>query len=226
MGTVTILKETTQNPITLIGERAGICCRADISNPEANYRRGIDCIKSNHGRTLEFPNVEIVLDGYSAKVIREWYTHIGGMPTRLQASTRYIDYSNFDYVIPHSIINTYGALEVYSGIMSSIRSGITKLKELGVPNEDATMPLPLAMTTMIVDKRDFRNYIDMSRNRKCGRAYWEFREMLTDIEMALAKYSNEWKTLIEMTMKPKCEVLGYCPEKHSCGRHKQKGEQA
>ena len=48
----------------------------------------------------------MVLQGYSARVAREWYTHIGGMPTRLQASTRYIDYEHgFDYIIPPSVEN-------------------------------------------------------------------------------------------------------------------------
>ena len=103
MGQVIILPETTKQPITLIGERAGICWGADTSDPEANYRRGWDCITSGHGRTLEFVNVELLIDGYSARVIREWYTHIGGAPTRLQASTRYIDYGEFDYVVPPSI---------------------------------------------------------------------------------------------------------------------------
>ena len=48
-------------------------------------------------------NVEMVLDGYSARVIREWYTHFGGSPTRLQASARYVDYNNFAYVIPPAV---------------------------------------------------------------------------------------------------------------------------
>ena len=67
MGQVIILPETTKQPITLIGERAGICWGADTSDPEKNYRRGWDCITSGHGRTLEFPTVEMVLDGYSAR---------------------------------------------------------------------------------------------------------------------------------------------------------------
>lgn len=105
MGTVTILQETTKNPITLMGERAGICWGADISDAEKNYKRGLNCIQSGHGRVEEFVNLEMILDGYSARVIREWYTHIGGAPTRLQASTRYIDYSRkgFGYIIPKSI---------------------------------------------------------------------------------------------------------------------------
>ena len=106
MGNVIVLEETTKNPITLIGKRAGVCWGADVTDDSKNYRRGIDCITSNHGRTLEYVNVEMIIDGYSARVIREWYTHLGGSPTRLQASTRYIDYEHgFDYVVPESIKN-------------------------------------------------------------------------------------------------------------------------
>ena len=70
MGKITVLSETTKYPITLIGERAGICWGADTSDTQKNYKRGIDCIVSGHGRTLEYVNVEMVLEGYSARVIR------------------------------------------------------------------------------------------------------------------------------------------------------------
>ena len=82
MGTVTILPYTTKNPISLIGEMAGVCWGADTSDPAKNYKRGWDCITSGHGRTMEFPDVYMILDGYSARVIREWYTHIGGRRPR------------------------------------------------------------------------------------------------------------------------------------------------
>jgi thymidylate synthase (FAD) len=83
MGKVIIQEETTKNPITLIGKEAGICYGADTENKEKNYIRGLDCLQSNHGRTLEMPSVYAVFEGYSARVIRELYTHIGGAPTRL-----------------------------------------------------------------------------------------------------------------------------------------------
>lgn len=35
---------------------------------------------------------------------------------------------------------------------------------------------------------------------------------------ALSEYSDEWKTLVELTFKPKCEVYGYCTETKTCGR--------
>ena len=217
MGQIVILNETTKNPITLIGKRAGICWGADISDDTKNYNRGLDCIKSNHGRTLEYVNIELVLDGYSARAIREYYTHIAGSPTRLQASTRYINYKNFDYVIPPSV-KKFGGEEIYKETMDIISENCQKLEQLGIPREDSAMLLPLGMSTKIVDKRNLRSFVDMSRQRECTRAYWEFREMFNDIKNALSELSNEWKYVIDTQFMPKCEYLGYCPEKKSCGR--------
>ena len=217
MGTVTILRETTRNPITLMGERAGVCWGADTGSPEKNYKRGLDCLESGHGRVMEYVNVEMVLDGYSARVIREWYTHIGGAPTRLQASTRYIDYHNFDYVTPPSIKANPAMNSDYEAMMAAIGLMVDKLAAY-VPREDAAMLLPLGMCTRVVDRRNLRNLIDMSRQRMCSRAYWEFREMFEDISNALVECSEEWKTIVDSQFMPKCEALGYCPEKNGCGR--------
>lgn len=222
MGTITILPETTRDPISLIGRRAGVCWGADIEDPQKNYRRGLDCLESNHGRTLEFVNVEMVLDGYSARVIREWYTHIGGAPTRLQASTRYINYEDFPYVSPGKIEKNEQAQAVYRNVMSSIAEGLRQLEEMGIPREDAGMLLPLGMETRVVDKRNLRNLIDMSHQRMCTRAYWEFREMFSDVLRALRGISDEWQLIIDQYMMPKCELLGYCPEKRGCGRKPKK----
>lgn len=226
MGTVQILDTTTKNPISLIGERAGVCWGADITDAAKNYKRGWDCIESGHGRTLEFVNVEMVLDGYSARVIREWYTHIGGAPTRLQASTRYIDYGEFDYVTPPSLLEegNEALLNEYQRYMDGIGQCIGWLEMHGIPREDAAMLLPLGMTTRIVDKRNLRNLIDMSRQRMCNRAFWEFRELFRDISCALVNYSEEWGWIVNNCFHEKCVELGYCPEKHGCGKYPKAGE--
>ena len=39
MGKITVLQETTRNPITLIGERAGVCWGADTLDNEKIRRR-------------------------------------------------------------------------------------------------------------------------------------------------------------------------------------------
>ena len=218
MGTITILEETTKEPITLIGKRAGICWGADISDPGKNYKRGIDCIQSEHGRTLEFPDIHMVIDGYSARVIREYTRHVGGLTPWLQASTRYIDYKNFEFITPPSIQADEAANKEYKSAMKNISEALVKLDALNVPREDIANLLPLGMTTKTVEKRNLRNLVDMSHTRKCTRAYWEFRRLFTDIEKALSEYSDEWKWIIENLFVPKCEYLGRCPEKHSCGR--------
>ena len=226
--TVIILPETTKNPITLIGKRAGVCWGADISNDEKNYKRGLECIENNHGRTLEFVNVEAVLDGWSARVIREWYTHIGGAPTRLQASTRYINYSNgFDYVIPDKIKNNTNALDKYMEVMESIKENANILEtELNIPREDVANLFPLGMNTKIVDKRNLRNVIDMSHQRMCSRAYWEYRKLFKTYMSELRKIDDEWAYIVDNYFVPKCEMLGYCPEKYSCGRKKKRTKEA
>lgn len=222
MGTIKILDTTTVNPITIIGERAGICWGANITDKVKNYNRGLDCLRANHGRTLEFVNVEMIIDGYSARVIREWYTHIGGSPTRLQASTRYINYDNFDFVIPATIKRDTKATEIYQKFMTNVASTLQELEAVGIPREDSAMILPLGMETKIVDKRNLRNLIDMAHQRMCNRAYWEFRELFDDIRNALSNYSYEWQYIVENYFVPKCEYLGECPENHGCGMYENK----
>lgn len=218
---VIIQKHTTVNPISLIGEEAGVCWGADITDEAKNHKRGLDCIESNHGRAMEFPQIYMVLDGWSAKVIREFYTHIGGAPTRLQASTRYIDYSkDFNAVMPPSVMKNAEAKQLWNDFMAEVAPKVEKLKELGVPNEDATNLLPLAYATKVVVRTNLRNLIDMSRQRLCSRAYGEYRKLMKEILWQLENYSDEWEELIyeAKVFKPKCEELGYCPEKRGCGK--------
>lgn len=222
MGRVSVRDYTTKTPLQMIGESAGFCWGSDISDANKNMKRAIECIASGHGRTMEFPDIHLILDGYSARVIREFYTHIGCLPTRLQSSTRYVDAKSFKYVTPPSIFKNEKAKQVYDETMEHIREGYAKLEELGIKREDAAMVLPLGMETVIVDKRNFRNLVDMAKNRMCTRAYWEYRELMNDICEALSSYSGEWNTLIKLCMKPKCEISGYCTESKSCGRKPKK----
>lgn len=138
-------KRTCSDPITLIGEMAGVCYNANTEDPEKNYKRGLDCLNSHHGRTFEFPDIYMILNNYSARVIREFYTHIGGSPTRLQASTRYIDYAknDFEYIIPDSIKSIPEALARYKALMRLIRITGKQLEDLGISKEDVANILPL-----------------------------------------------------------------------------------
>lgn len=216
MGKVIIQSETTKHPIELIGKEAGICYGSDVSNFEKNYKRGLMNIASGHGRTMEFPQVFLTLEGYSARVIRELYTHIGGAPTRLQASTRYIKYGEFDYITPPSITGEFKRR--YDDLMNQIQNVYADFENGGIPKEDIANILPLGMTTTIVFRTNLRNLVDMSHQRLCSRAYWEYRQLMRDIMAALSEYSEEWKYIVEHYFQPKCEMLGYCTEHNTCGR--------
>lgn len=220
---ITVQKSTTKNPISIIGYEAGVCWGADIEDEGKNHKRGLDCINANHGRTLEFVQIYLTIDKYSARVMRELYTHIGGAPTRLQASTRYIDYGDFDYITPPKIGAFDKAKDIYNRVMDEIKKGSKELQALGIPKEDIANLYPLGMESKMVLKTNLRNLIDMSHQRMCNRAYWEYRRMMNDIIEALDSYSPEWHELISMNVfKPKCDVYGYCTETKSCGRKEKK----
>lgn len=224
MGTITIHPSTTHNPISLCGEFAGICWGADTTDKDKNYKRGLSCLHSGHGKTLEFAQVYLIIDGYSARVIRELYTHQSGLPTKLQASTRYINYDDFKYVTP-PLGKDSEAQKLYSNTMDSIDAAARVMEnELGIKREDAAMLFPLGMETKIVYRTNLRALIDMAKTRLCNRAYWEYRKLMQDIKKALMEYSEEWKYLIhdENILKPKCAHCGFCDEEKSCGFYPKK----
>ena len=217
---IEILEGTDKYPLQKIGKMAGICWNSPIDNVEKNIKRAKECITSGHGRVLEYVDIELCLSEISARVVREWYTHLGGSPTRLQESTRYVDCANFSYVVPSSIKGKM--YNVYADCMKNIQESYTKLAELGAPREDIANILPLGMKTKVVDKRNLRNLTEMFHQRACSRAYWEYRSIMVDIKKQLSSYSEEWAWICENLFIPKCEVTGFCTEAKTCGRRPKK----
>lgn len=211
---VTILeKRTEKDPLQHIGEDAGICWGADISNVENNIKRAKTCMKSGHMRTTEYPTVELVIDETSARCIREAYTHIIGV-TRLQESTRYVNCEDFKYYNP---CTTEEQKELYDSIMNMIAIGYKQLMDLGVSKEDSANVLPLGMDTKIVWKINLRALIHFMNERLCSRAYKEIRQLSNEIKKLLSEYSDEWKWICDNYFVPKCKAIGYCVEEKCCG---------
>ena len=102
--------------------------------------------------------------------------------------------------------------------MSSYRA----LLDAGMKKEDAANILPLGMMSKMVLRINARTLIEMSHQRECSRAYWEFRELFRDIKTALCEYSDEWATLVNNYFMPKCEFFGYCNERKPCKKKFQK----
>ena len=224
MKNIEIKEWTMKDPLSCMGYNAGVCWGAKLDK-DKNIARAIDCIKSGHGRVLELPDVYLVIEGFSAKALRELYTHIGGSPTRLQASTRYIDYEKgFDVVTPPSVENNNDAAEVWYKAISDIKMAMGALKALGIPKEDYTNLLPLAYQSKMIWKVNLRTLVNFMNLRTCSRAYWEIREFSNMLKKALMEYSPEWEIICKELFVPKCDAVGYCTEAKCCGRHKIKSE--
>ena len=225
---ITISEYTTKTPMRMIGEFAGFCWGANTKDNEKNVKRAIDCIMSEHGRTEEFPDLYLIIDQASAKCLRELYTHIGGSPTRLQASTRYIDYEKkgVPVITPPSVANKELAKEAWDETTAAIRTGMSKLKAFGIPNEDVTNLLPLAYQSKMVWKVNLRTIINFMTKRLCSRAYWEIRQLSYELKEVVSDYSDEWKQIADWLFVPYCERYKFinpdfcfCTESKCCGKH-------
>lgn len=203
---VVIDPATPKNPITLAGRMIGVCYDSDTTDDGKNYNRGLKAMRDGHGRVMEYCTVWMTIYDFSAKVMREFYTHIGGAPTRTQASTRYISYKDFDYVVPPSVYKDEKAMQAYHMCMEMIADTTKLLQErCGVPKEDANMLLPLGMTTTVSCHFNLRTLSAMAEQRLSERAYWEFRDLMAYIMGALDAYSDEWKTLVDEFMRKRRE---------------------
>ncbi|MCR5217362.1 FAD-dependent thymidylate synthase [Treponema sp.] len=219
---VEILSITEKNPLEHIGMVAGICWNSPVDNPEKNRKRAISCISSGHGRVMEYADAELVISGYSARCIRELYTHIIGT-TRLQESTRYVNMEDFKYYTPSTVASDEQKKE-YDGCMDAIAKSYSALLDSGVSKEDAANLLPLGMDTKIVLKINLRALIHFMEMRLCTRAYKEIRALSSEIKKVLSDYSEEWKYIAENYFLPKCEAAGFCIEEKCCGRKPKRSE--
>ena len=214
-----------EKPISLIGKCAAVCYGKPIEDgySGADYKRGLACIESNHGRALEYAGVIVEVSGYSARCIREVYTHIVGT-TRLQESTRYIDMDGFGYFMPDSIRNNPKAHMLYVNLMDTVRATYEQLRAIDIPVEDCANTLPLAYNTRITFKINVRSLLHLAEERLCSRAYHEIRDFVHEFKKTLLELDNdEWDQIV-VRMRPKCENIGYCPEKKGCGRWPSKDE--
>lgn len=209
------------------GFNAGVCWGAPLDDKEKNIKRAISCIKAGHGRVMEYVDIELVIEDVSARCIRELYTHIGGAPTRLQASTRYIsEESGFDYYTPPKIENNMDCKQMFTEGMGTIQKVYNGLLEEGMTKEDAANVLPLGMMSKMVWKVNLRTLINFCQQRSCTRALKEIRDLTKEIVSLLGSKNEEWNWIAENLLVPKCEQYKYindsfcfCTEQQCCGKH-------
>ncbi len=210
----------TNNPLRVIGTNASYCYDTELKDDEHPMRIAKHCINSGHGRNLEFADVTLKIT-CSARCAREWFTHIGGSPTRVQASTRYITYDNFEYHKPSNLTQEQG--EIYDSAMKQIMDSYKQLKDLNTENDITGYILPLAMQTTFIWKGNVRTLENMFNQRLCTRALQEYRDLMKDLKRQLSQIDDEWKWISDKLFVPKCAKYGYCIENNKkCKLYKEK----
>lgn len=199
----------TKLPLTVIGTNASYCYNTTLKDENHAMRIAKHCINSGHGRNLEFADITLKIT-CSARVAREFYTHIGGSPTRVQASTRYITYNDFSYYTPE--FDDVMVEEEYHDVMSVIRDFYKLMKDKGIENDITGYILPLAMDTTFIWKGNIRTLENMFNQRLCLRALEEYTLLMMDIKKEIDSLDEEWKWISDKLFVPKCEKLGFCPE--------------
>jgi thymidylate synthase (FAD) len=119
------------------------------------------------------------------------------MASYSQRSQRYVNESEFEYVIPDSLNESADALVSYWSCMSDITSIYNHLIDLGIPKEDARFVLPNACETslvMTINARSLRNFFKLRMDKH---AQWEIRELAMEMYNQI---KNEYGILFEDVM--------------------------
>ncbi len=176
-------------------------------------------IASGHLSVLEHISFTFAIEGISRACSHQLVRH--RIASFSQQSQRYVS-AGKDFVLPNSIQSNESALKIFSAFISNAEKVYNELVELGIPKEDARFVLPNATQTKIVMTMNFRELYQASQIRLCTRAQWEIRELFWRVKNEIKKVP-QLAGLSEYLV-PICQILGYCPEKKSCGMMPTKDE--
>jgi len=102
-------------------------------------------------------------------------------------SLRYVDVATTaEFRLPQTIAENTEAIQVYLDATDHAKDAYDKMRELGIPKEDARFTLPLATTTDMVVSGTYpalHHFIDL---RTSSKAQWEIREVATEMRRMLS----------------------------------------
>lgn len=177
-----------------------------------------EIIERGHSSIAEFSFFHFHIEDMSRICSQQVVRHRIGVSVA-QRSQRYVDESNFSYVIPPSVSRLkYLDPDLYLGysdLMNKIQNVYERLAK-HVPKEDARYVLPNACETHLDLAFNARSLMHFCGLRLCRRAQWEVRDIANQMTDLIR---NIDPLLGDVICRPKCGPLGYCPEgSGSCGR--------
>lgn len=186
------LIQTTPNAIETIAQIASICYDSDPKNPMGLVKH---LYRNGHHSVFEHIYFTFKVEGISRACSHQLVRHRHCSFT--QRSQRYCSEDGFGVVEPDSIrkIDEKGG---FDSLIEEINSHYEELQAIGVPNEDARYVLPNACETSLYVSCNLRELIHMANERKCFRAQWEIRELVT-------KMCDLVDSRLHFMLVPKCQ---------------------
>lgn len=178
----------TPEPEKII-EKAGRVAHQSFNKetPDSHIKFIRMLIKLGHTSVLEHAVASFKISGVSRSLTHQLVRH--RIASYTQKSQRYVDESTFEYVTPDKIKENEAAFDIYNNFMNYCKETYKKLKEIGIPKEDARFVLPNATKTEIVITANLREFRHMISLRGSKEAQWEIRRMFIEILKILKEYA-------------------------------------
>ncbi|SMO92048.1 FAD-dependent thymidylate synthase [Melghirimyces algeriensis] len=146
-------------------------------------------MRSKHTSTIEHLTYNFAVEGLSRSALSQLTRH--RFFSFSVQSQRYVKFGSddrtggFDYVMPPSVLgtpNSFLSKQLFKRAMKNAQESYDKLRERGVPAEDARFVLPNAAACNIVMTGNLRAILDFYSKRKKGRgAQWEIADLADQI---------------------------------------------
>jgi thymidylate synthase (FAD) len=182
---VTLLTHTPE-PEKIVAAAARLCySSSEIGEIMDNFtdekiERFIAKLKDlGHESPLEHITFVFGIEGISRACSHQLVRH--RIASYSQKSQRYVNESNFDYVVPPAVQKNPELLDYYKHMMFQINEFYEDLKAEGLEAEDARFILPNATKTSLIVTMNVRTLLNFFKLRDCNRAQWEIREVAREM---------------------------------------------
>lgn len=136
-------------------------------------------VRRGHESILEHASATFRITGASRSFTHQLVRH--RLASFSQQSQRYVEESEFNYIVPPSIAQDAESLAVYREYMETARKTYARLREKGMLKEDARFVLPNALESQIVFSANFRELRHIFKLRLEKAAQWEIRIVCLDM---------------------------------------------
>ena len=168
---------------------------------------------SGHLSVIEHSNFTFSVKGVSRSLTHQLVRH--RLASYSHQSMRYVNFENFEYVIPPSVSEDPAKKEVFEMAMRIIRDTYKNFLDKGIKPEDARFILPIGTKSSIVITMNARQLLHFFSLRCCNNAQWEIRELANK----MLEICRKTCPVIFRNAGSACVFYGYCPEVgKSCGK--------